>query len=352
MRHQLSSESLQAFEILLASHRGEYTGPPWVKITLSEKEYEALCSAVNTAELPFRHDYNADSQLLVLRMPESPIHNTFKSHLATLLANLVEQAISSAAARAPSEAAASNIRDIDELVSHHVELETSPSAAHELHGQKVPDISFCYGEEDHTPFIAEIGYSQKSQDLASLARRYIRKSGGAIRTVLTVDLEHHERAGRKHKDEDQIRAASSICLYRLGRRVVWDAVFRNEEGVEQAGELNLYLSDFIPEGSEGERLVGRQALEAIPITVPFQRLAKLLRKGERRQVVHDRTPEKASRAQKRKQVTFDWDLPRGYATQSPEISPDGQQSSKKRRLARATGAGGSESTRVTRSRSR
>ncbi|KAJ0100653.1 hypothetical protein J7T55_008971, partial [Diaporthe amygdali] len=250
-------------------------------------------------------------------------------------------------AEAQNEAAASDIRDLHDLITHHVELETTPSAAREPHGRKVPDISFCYGENTHAPFVAEIGYSQKSQDLASLARSYILKSGGAIRTVLTVDLEHQERTQRKRKDGNadgqKPRAASSVCLYRLGKRVLWDAVFRDEEGVEQAGELDLCLSDFVPEGSE--RRIGRQALETTPITVPFHQLAELLRKGERRQVAHDKTPEPEgnrraqNRARKRKQVTFDWDLPPSpeHDTESPEMSPDGQQSSKRRRLARASG---------------
>lgn len=375
--HQLSSDSLRAFEILSASHRGEYAGPSWVKINISEEEYATLCSVVDAAELPFRHDYDADSQLLVLRMPESPIHNTFKTHLAILLAQLLQQAISSSIAQAESEAAASDLRDLHDLITYHVELETTSSATRDLHGRKVPDISFCYSKDTHAPFVAEIGYSQKSQDLASLARSYILKSGGAIRTVLTVNLEYQERTRRKRKEGDgdgdgdsqQTRAASSICLYRLGERVMWDAVFRDEEGMEQEGELNLCLSDFIPEGSE--RHIGRQVLEGIPITISFRQLAELLRKGERRQVAHDKTPEPEGsrraqgRARKRKQVTFSWDLPEGptHDTDSPDTSPDSQQSSKKRRLARATGArdvaslvqrpaGSAEITRITRSRSR
>lgn len=226
----LHKTSREVLNILNDFHHGKYTGPSWVRFPgLPLYEYEALFTAVDE-EFRFRHDYDADAQLLVLRMPESPTHSTIKTYLTILLERTIQKAIAEAAADAVKHGnhnAASDLRALGPLITCHTELELSMRGQRSV---KVPDVAFCYGTNRYPSVIVEIGYSQKSLDLAMLARQYIATSNGAIGTVVTVDLEYQDRQGRKgrrpqKRAAESMASAASLCLYRLNDRLMWDEVF-------------------------------------------------------------------------------------------------------------------------------
>jgi hypothetical protein len=61
-----------------------------------------------------------------------------------------------------------------------------------------PELPYHFKGSRFPQFVIEIGYSEKSRALQSLAKDYYEKSQGAIKTVLTVDIEYVSASGRRH----------------------------------------------------------------------------------------------------------------------------------------------------------
>lgn len=309
-------------------------------------------------------------------MPESPEHGIVKTHFAALLDRRLQTAITDAttkAAEGGQDDLAASLEALHELLIYSTELEirTLSSSSTGISGSKVPDIGVCYDEDPFPPMVAEVARSQKSMDLARLARSYISGSNGAIRTVLTIDLDYMQgkrkrsRAEAEAEDGSPQPGCSCVCLYRMDKRVMWNEVFREPDGTERDGEIKLSLADFVPEAVV--RRIGRQVLEDATVVIPFSQLNAQLRRGEKRQLALEKSKTQEQRGG-RKRLRFDWDLPEEDASTHVESSGDddgGEGPSKKRRLSpsQKTFRGSTQgsttlalaqrpSARVTRSRSR
>ncbi|KAI3393128.1 hypothetical protein diail_4696 [Diaporthe ilicicola] len=364
-----------AFHHLRQAHRGRHTGPSWISfIDVRPDELQALLCAAESAGIhKYRYDYEPSQRLLTLRMPEGAPHLFTKNGFARSILRRAEECLQLA------------IRDEEkgDRVQALRSLKIAPNVEAEVKfptgGERRPDVAFFYKGERYPPLVVEIGHSQKAVSLAGLARSYIRDTGAMIHTVITakfVYLTPHERADVRRQRRQPRRVTRSqsrqrgsteesmshatrhsyvarLSLYRLGKRLVHDQVFRDAQGKPTDGGLELSIADLVPWDDGGEVTaaglgpLSRAELESLTFIVPFSELCEALTWGEEQQALEEQTPtpEFAARAgQKRVHFDdFDWSEPDEGQEEEDEGRDDGDddevdgpgrrsRSSKRRRL--------------------
>lgn len=360
----------KAFRALQQSQRGEYNGPSWVSFTnVSPTDLEALVSAAKSIKIyKLRYDHDPIHNLLILRMPEGHPHFFVKNSIQQAIWDHLRARLDAAIREQESTGGDDHVealRSIETAINPLVEASTTlPDGS-----QKRPDVSFYYAGSLYPPLVIEVGHSQKSEELPTLARDFIDKTDGDIRTVLTVDLGYRDRVkravhrrlqrqvqeqgqeqDRQQKQEQRVTRSmtrsrsrsrfqrspmqatlpSSLSLFRLGNIVLQDQPFRDKQGQGLEGGFELNVADFVPLANE---LVPREVLEALTFIVPFRSLSDGLARGERQQALEERTPTPQPEAQtSRKRVHFSWSLPEPDVTAAAETqSSDSEPSSSKRR---------------------
>ncbi|CZR65286.1 uncharacterized protein PAC_15186 [Phialocephala subalpina] len=112
--------------------------------------------------------------------------------------------------------------------------------------KKSPDKSYGYKDCLYPALVIEVAWSQRPLPLALLAKRYIQRSKGEIRTVVAVKIEYQQTMGAR---------AHFLVWYagRPNKRGVIEVnspnietMFRDEEGqAVPAADLRLSLTDFV-----------------------------------------------------------------------------------------------------------
>lgn len=223
---------------------------------------------------------------------------------------------------------------------------------------KSPDSAFFLDGFGSPPFIVEIAFSQKAEELPQLVAKYYEQSKHQIHTALTVDIgyltpsqrtvlrrETRERKSRTTKVTQAPRLPPSshgldvaethpaensttplptchISLWRDNKPVLDNHVFRDNRGQAVEGGLELSIADFVPwegvvkgghsEESDSDQsdleadfkvdkhrewTYWRSQLQQFTFTVPFTELCKVLAKGEKQQELDERTPPRLYKTQ-------------------------------------------------------
>lgn len=344
-----------AFQHLREAYCGQYTGPSWIRfVDVRPDELQALrCAAESAGIHKYRYDYEPSEQLLTLRMPEGAPHLFTKNGFARSILRRAEECLHLAIERVEDGDEARALRSLK--IAPNVEAQVKFPTG----GERRPDVAFFYKGERYPPLVVEIGHSQKAVSLAGLARSYIRDTGAAIHTVITakfVYLTPKERADMRRQRRQPRRVTRSqsrqrgsaeasatsaarhsclahLSLYRLGKRVVHDQVFRDAQGKPTEGGLELSIADLVPWDDDGGGLpsaglesIRRAELESLTFVVPFSELCEALTWGEEQQALEEQTPTPESGAQTgQKRVRFDdfdWSEP-GEGQEDNGLRDDG-----------------------------
>ncbi|KUI73047.1 hypothetical protein VM1G_08370 [Cytospora mali] len=317
----------------LSSSSSPTSLPPFVDVRPDELQ-ALLCAAESAGIHKYRYDYEPSERLLALRMPEGAPRLFTKDGFAR------------------DKARALRSLKIAPNVEAEVKFPTG--------GERRPDVAFFYKGQRYPPLVVETGHSQKAVSLAGLARSYIRDTGAAIHTVVTAKFvyltpnEHADVRRQRRQPRRVIRSQSRqrgsteesmsyaarhsylahLSLYRLGKRVVHDQVFRDAQGKPTDGGLELSIADLVPWDDDGEVAaaglgpLSRAELESLTFIVPFSELCEALTWGEEQQALEEQTPtpEFAARAgQKRVHFDdFDWSEPDEGQEEEDEHRDDGE----------------------------
>lgn len=339
-----------AFQYLQEADHGRYEGPSWVSFpNVSADDLEALKAAAEGIR-KYRYDFDPQSKILTLRMPEGKPHVFTKNGIGySILHHLyrrLDQAIDE-----DEDYDADALRSIKSNVTSNIEAPVELLTGTE----KVPDVAFFHEGYTYPPLVIEIGSSQKSKELPILARDYIGQTEGKIQTVITVHIGYETPAQRSETrrqrrstqeytgrlTRSQLRrsetshavsrsrsrgrgrapisvtdgpeeksaastsnAGARVSLFRLHDQILNNEVFRDSGGAPVDGSLELNVADFFP-GADGD------ALKLLSFNVPFRDLYNALERGERQQRLEEKTPppEEERNSRKRVHFEFNWDLP-------------------------------------------
>lgn len=224
-------------------------------------------------------------------------------------------------------------------------------ACKQLVPKKSPDIAFHCKGLLRPPFLIEIAFSQKAEELPRLAAEYYKYSNHECHTVVTVDIGYltpsqrtavrRERKARRSRKSTQAPESQSnnqspeaadvqqttdnstiplptchISLYRDNKPILDNHMFRDSHGQPVEGSLDLSIADFVPaqgpvggsksdddsdshrSGSEanvdaddaGQWSYWHPQLRQFTFTVTFTELCESIAEGEELQELEERTP--------------------------------------------------------------
>ncbi|KAL2274241.1 hypothetical protein FJTKL_03553 [Diaporthe vaccinii] len=348
-----------AFQYLQQADHGRYEGPSWVSFpNASADDLEALEAAAEGIR-KYRYDFDPQSEILTLRMPEGQPHSFTKNGIGLSILNhlyrRLDQAIDD-----DEGYNADALRLIKSKITSNIEAPVKlPTGT-----KKVPDVAFFHEGYIYPPLVIEIGSSQKSTELPILARDYIGQTEGKIQTVITVHIGYERPLQRSEKrrqqrslscagrvtrsrsrqsqiDETTSRSQSrgrerldtrpghreaetstaGVSLFRLRDQILNNEVFRDDGGEPVEGGLKLNVADFVPRGDD--------TLRSLSFTVPFKDLYDALKRGEQQQQLEEKTPPPGQTSRKRVHFEFNWEV--SQPSESMPSTRELRSSSSKRR---------------------
>ncbi|KAJ0100727.1 hypothetical protein J7T55_009319 [Diaporthe amygdali] len=112
---------------------------------------------------------------------------------------------------------------------------------------KSPDGQLRFLGTASPQFVLEVGYSQKATSLSQLAKDHFENSDGAIKIVLTINI-NYAKSRERHSNARVGAHSATFCLYRGPERIHHSTVFRDAQRQRLADvSLRPLLADFIPE---------------------------------------------------------------------------------------------------------
>lgn len=270
--------------------------PEWHVLHLSPPEYRELLRRVEDHGLghegghKFRHDYNPQSCVLVLRMVAKSTHEVLQQ---LLFDEIKYQLRDDTRAAEDDPVLAQLLSNVEPRGQMEVVLEAQYEQ--DVFGVKSPDAQlWAWHEGTSSPqFVMEVGYTQKNKDLPSIAMQYYEGSDGKIKTVLTMKIAYSTPDQRQTCGPPTLEQASAdrptFSLYRGPQRVHHDQAFRTANGTPAEDvSLQLLLSDFLPDAAlEGLSEARRTRLHETKINLPAPLLCQFLAKAERAQADED-----------------------------------------------------------------
>lgn len=366
-RTRCGSDVEVALRLITASWQGLFSEEDEDRHTLqiSPSDYLRLCRQLGAHdprllhyfENELRTDYDPDRGILVLRFMASAVHEYIRDQL---LVEIMLQLREHAKRLSEDDVLSSLLSDIKPLGNARVKFGTVDVAVEEgtkqVEDRKYPDCQLRF-RGTHRPrhqlyhfkgsrfsqFVVEIGFSQERNSLQEYAGQYHEKSHGAVKTVLTIDIEYKDsprqktrRAAtpKKSRTEEAPDLSARFCLYRGPDRVAHDVAFRSRDGATMDGSLRLLLSDFIPDVVLQQiSAEHRQQTSDTIIDIPFRQLCEFLGDAEFEQTLEDgNTPPPGEATQVRWKRDRDDSLPSSAEEDDTLGSEeDGAPRSKKRR---------------------
>lgn len=260
--------------------------PEWHVLHLTPPEYLELLRRVKGSRLgegyKFRHDYNPETSVLVLRMGGNSTHEYLQQKIFDEIKYQLRNHT-----RAADPVLSDLLGDIEDRGQMGVVLEAQ--SEEDIFGIKCPDAQlWAWHEGVSSPqFLMEVGYSQKNEELPSLARQYYEGSN-SIKTVLTIKVPYYPPEKRKTSSTSHDRDnRPAFSLYRGPDRIYCDQPFRNDDGSPTGVSLQLFLADFIPDPALENLDPQLRAQLQATIDLPAQMLCQFLGKAERAQADED-----------------------------------------------------------------
>ncbi|KAF7192081.1 hypothetical protein HII31_06467 [Pseudocercospora fuligena] len=280
---------------------------PWQTLPL-DCDFEILLERIKKEGLFGYFDdkihYDYDELGFTLRMP-SATHEQFICSVTNRISTEIEN-LANRLAEDQQDEIAEALRGIfrggsTTLELHVPKLENSSqeSEAAEQVVRRSPDYSY-YGDIEEggnmPTLVVEVSYSQQKKDLPRLAESYIIDSKHAIRCVLGLDITYSNAKGEAPKDH-----TATVSVWRPdieygadGEEIgvcacdVHEMPFRGSQGITCEGEVQLTLSDLLPQATM-QRLPATAYDEHI--IIPFADLSAWLYKAE---LVHRAKPPAAT----------------------------------------------------------
>ncbi|CAI6342366.1 unnamed protein product [Periconia digitata] len=255
---------------------------PWTEFWLVKGEYDEIQRLLQKDEDlwgyvkdKIRHDYNAEKDFLVVRMPTS-VHELFVDGVEDAIRSQLKVVRSGSG---PEARFAQKVRPARSTEIKLPAEEGLPSRKSKYE----PDASFWHDDAKYPGVIIEIAYSQKRKRLYRLAESYLLDSDASVQVVVGLDIEYGKKGSRE----------ATLSVWRaqvIGNELrvvdeVADETFRGDQGnnTDHPG-LQLHLSDFAHEELVQEEL-GDQNRE---INVSGQQLCQFLAAAENK-VQQDRS---------------------------------------------------------------
>lgn len=371
-----------ALQLIRASKRGTLLNKPssfsWCPFPITPVQFLDLRQQLKEEALlayfeDLRWDYNPARNSFVLRLMATTFHESLQDSLFDHIKKELDKHIANATAGS-NNSDAGLVRTLSKISScGHAKVPLGYMKG--VLAKKSPDSQLRFSGHPVSPFVIEIGYSQKAKSLQRLAKEYYEDSGGQVKTVLTVDVEYgspHQR----HQDR-----TAKLCLYRGPKRVCKDMVFLTADGDSlDSVQLQLCLSDFIPDdvlhhlpAPSQERARNATIDLSAPLLCSFlakahadqkveddymQEWERLLRAGApplKRKSVHwevDITDEEQSVAPSSRTSSADASASRSPTSRTKRQKTDIEYRPRSQALSSPTGSAGNASQRRTRSASR
>ncbi|KAI1129451.1 hypothetical protein F5Y10DRAFT_238274 [Nemania abortiva] len=251
---------------------------------LNERSYEKLRQGLQVSGLlryfdeEVRSDWNPETGKLTLRAATSCVHNVTNA----LLVDAIKKELDRVAEKHHDLR-----RDREKLGDGNCcSLSNAPTnRASSLH--KSPDGQFYYDGVRGSPFIIEIAYSERKENLEAKICEYFRGIP-SVCTILAIDIDYptsQERLDRHHKRRATIslwtaeRTDDNHTTVKCHR----NEVFRQHRGRASPGQLAIPFKFFLPPGKRTNKPVQDEVL-----VFPYRSLAGMVKKAEDRQRLADR----------------------------------------------------------------